>query len=196
MMKRDSILKILAQHYPDGIAVAVYQMAFDWMQIRPHPLNYLCTGAMGQASSHALGLAVGVPHEKVVVLDGDGSLLMNLGSLVTIANMAPPNLIHFVGQNGIYEVNGEFPIPNAARIDFAAMAQAAGYRHAVTLDEESDFRAQIGKILQLTGPVFVCLKIKPGQRYERDYGIIHAAGTRDRFRTALQARMRASSVSG
>ncbi len=195
-MKRDSILQILAQHYPDGIAVAVYQMAFDWMQIRPHPLNYLCTGAMGQASSHALGLALGAPHEKVIVLDGDGSLLMNLGSLVTIASVAPPNLIHFVGQNGTYEVNGAFPIPNAAQIDFAAMAHAAGYKHAISLDQESDFRAQIGEILQLTGPVFICLHIEPGHRYERDYRMIHAADTRDRFRTALQARMCASSVAG
>ena len=109
MMKRDQALRVLADHYPDGIVVPVYQSAFDWLAIRPHPLNYLCTGAMGQASSHGLGLALGVPDEKVVILDGDGSLLMNLSALATIANLAPPNLIHFVVNNGVYEVNGNFP---------------------------------------------------------------------------------------
>lgn len=89
MMKRDAALEVLARKYPDGIVVAVFQSAFDWMVIRPHPLNYLCTGTMGQAASHALGLAIGCPEEKVVVLDGDGSLLMNLGALVTTANAAP-----------------------------------------------------------------------------------------------------------
>ena len=61
-MKRDEALSILARHYPDGIVVPVYQSAFDWMAIRPHPLNYLCTGAMGQAVSHALGVALGCPE--------------------------------------------------------------------------------------------------------------------------------------
>ena len=84
-MKRDHALKVLAQHYPDGIVVPVYQAAFDWMAIRPHPLNYLCTGAMGQGASHALGLALACPQEQIVVLDGDGSMLMNLGSLVTLS---------------------------------------------------------------------------------------------------------------
>ncbi len=79
VMKRDEVLRVLSRHYPDGIVVPVYQSAFDWMGIRPHPLNYLCTGAMGQGSSHALGLALACPTEPVVVLAGDGSLLMNLG---------------------------------------------------------------------------------------------------------------------
>ena len=109
MMKRDQALQILAEHMGDTIVVPVFQSAFDWMNIRPHPLNYLCVGAMGQASSHALGLALAMPNEKIVVLDGDGSLLMNLGSLVTIGSRRPKNLTHFVSHNGIYEVNGRYP---------------------------------------------------------------------------------------
>ena len=127
MMKRDQALRVLARHYPDGIVVPVYQTCFDWMAIRPHPLNYLCTGAMGQASSHGLGLALGAPNEKVLILDGDGSLLMNLGSLVTIANLAPHNLIHFVINNGLYEVNGNFPIPGNRNLSFEGLAREAGY---------------------------------------------------------------------
>ena len=103
MMRRDDALRALAALRSDEIVVATYQAAFDWMRIAPHPLNYVSIGAMGLASSHALGLALGRPDKKVIVLDGDGSLLMNLGSLVTIANAAPNNLLHFLCKNGTYE---------------------------------------------------------------------------------------------
>ncbi len=102
MMKRDDCLRALARHVGDGdMVLPVYSTAFDWIDIRPHPLNYLSHGAMGLASSHALGLALGRPDKRVIVLDGDGSLLMNLGSLVTIAAAATLNLYNFVCQNGI-----------------------------------------------------------------------------------------------
>src|SRR6266404_508197 len=120
MMKRDQCLEIV---------VATYQAAFDWMVIRPSPLNYLSIGAMGLASSHALGLALGRPERRVIVLDGDGSLLMNLGSLVSIAEAAPRNLVHFVCENGTYEANGAHPIPGQGRISFTGFAGAAGYPH-------------------------------------------------------------------
>ena len=102
VMRRDECLRVLAAHVPDDVVVACYSTAFDWMTIRPHPLNYTSVGAMGLASSHALGLALGRPDRRVVVLDGDGSLLMNLGSLVTSAGVAPANLYHFVSINGVY----------------------------------------------------------------------------------------------
>ena len=190
MMKRDDALKSLARHYRDGITVSVYQSAFDWIQIRPHPLNYLCTGAMGQASSHGLGLALGAPTEKVVILDGDGSLLMNLGTLVTIANLAPKNLFHFVCQNNMYEVNGKYPIPGVGRIQFDQMALAAGYRHAFSFDEIARFDSEIGEILNLDGPVFVCMHIEPGEYYPMDYVTIHSEQSRAIFRNALQSRLK------
>src|ERR1700730_16915750 len=96
MMPRDECLKLLARHHTDEIIVPVYQAAFEWRAIKPHSLIYLGVGAMGQASSHALGLALGRPDRRVIVLDGDGSLLMNLGRLVTIAAAGPPKLIHFL----------------------------------------------------------------------------------------------------
>ncbi len=189
MMKRDQALRVLADHYPDGIVVPVYQSAFDWLGIRPHPLNYLCTGAMGQASSHGLGLALGAPDEKVVILDGDGSLLMNLGSLATIANLAPPNLLHFVLNNGAYEVNGNFPIPGDGKINFAGLAREAGYAAAFEFSELAEFESGIEEILSKRGPVFVCLKAEPGDEYPMDYVIIHSAESRQIFRDALQERM-------
>ncbi len=187
-MKRDQALKVLSQHYPDGIVVPVYQSAFDWMGIRPHPLNYLCTGAMGQGSSHALGLALACPAEPVVVLDGDGSLLMNLGSLVTIAEQKPQNLWHFVCQNGIYEVNGEFPIPGQKTVDFAAMALAAGYNEAHTFSDLSEFSRLLPRILATPGPVLVALHVEAGEPFPRDYEAIHSPQSRAAFKTALAVR--------
>src|SRR6476660_5692105 len=128
MMRRDECLKVLARHHTGEIVVPVYQAAFEWRTIKPDSLIYLGVGAMGQASSHALGIALGRPDKRVLVLDGDGSLLMNLGSLVTIAAAAPPNLIHFVFENGTYEANGSHPTPGSNRVNFTGLAQSAGYR--------------------------------------------------------------------
>ena len=101
-MRRDHAIEALRDHVrPDDIVVAVYQSCFDWLGLTDHDLTYVAVGAMGQASSHALGLALACPDRRVLVFDGDGSLLMNLGSLVTIAGAAPTNLHHFVFANGI-----------------------------------------------------------------------------------------------
>lgn len=189
MLRRDEALKVLADHYEEGIVVAVYQSAFDWMKIRPHPLNYLSTGAMGQAASHALGLALGAPDEKVVVLDGDGSLLMNLGCLFTIGHVAPKNLIHFVSHNRIYEVNGEFPVMGLKTIQFEELARIAGYRQTHAFTDIVEFKSMIGSILESDGPVFVNLHLEAGEPYPRDYATLHGAQTRSAFRNALHARL-------
>src|SRR5258708_10886859 len=126
MMKRKECLQALARHVTDAdIVLAVYSTAFDWIDIRPHALNYLSHGAMGLASSHALGLALGCPDKRVIVLDGDGSLLMNLGTLVTTAEVAPKNLFHFVCENGTYDANGGHPLPGPGNVSFAGMARSA-----------------------------------------------------------------------
>src|ERR1700704_2386806 len=135
MMDRKKTLAAIARHVTDAdIVLPVYSTAFDWIEIRPHPLNYLSHGAMGLGSSHALGLALGRPDKRVILLDGDGSLLMNLGSLVTVANAAPKNLFHFLMENGTYEANGSHPIPGRDRLDFSGLAKSAGYRASATFD--------------------------------------------------------------
>ena len=186
MMKRDQALSVIAIRFPEAIVVPVYQSAFDWVNIRPHPMNYLCTGAMGLASSHGLGLAIGLPEQKIIVLDGDGSLLMNLGSLVTIGKAAPKNFIHFVCCNGTYEVNGKFPIPAGARMSFSGLAQEAGYSATFSFDELSDLEANMDKIQQLDGPLFIALHVEPGVEYAADYELIHSSESRAEFRNAVK----------
>jgi sulfopyruvate decarboxylase subunit beta len=188
MMRRDHCLQQLARHRrDDDIVVATYQAAFDWMQLAPHPLNYLSVGAMGQASSHALGLALGLPDRRVIVLDGDGSLLMNLGSLVTIAGAAPHNLFHFVCDNWCYEANGSHPLPAADRVDFAALARAAGIPHVASFDQVDVLAAGLPRLLAMQGPVFVALKVVAGDSSPQDYAFIHSEETRRRFKAALHA---------
>ena len=187
MMRRDHALEVLKQQVDNQIVVAVYQTLFDWMVIHPRDLNYVATGAMGQASSHGLGLALANPGREVLVFDGDGSLLMNLGSLVTIANTGPRNLHHFVFVNGIYEVNGAHPIPGRDKMDFAAMAAAAGYAHVETFSQLDAFEANVAEFLAQPGPALAVMKIEPGEAYPRDYAYIHGAEARARFRQALSS---------
>ena len=89
MMRRDECFQKIAELRDDAIVVSSYSSAFEWRGISPNSLNYVSVGAMGQAPSHGLGLAIGLPDEKIIVLDGDGALLMNLQCLVTIAEAAP-----------------------------------------------------------------------------------------------------------
>ncbi len=184
-MRRDHALEILKEHVTDELVVAVYQTCFDWLVINPRDLNYVSTGAMGQASSHGLGLALANPDRRVLVFDGDGSLLMNLGSLVSIAEAAPENLHHFVFANGVYEVNGDHPIPGKDRVDFARLAEGSGYRGATTFSDLEVFRQSLGAFLARPGPQLAVMEIEPGEPYPRDYAFIHSQEARDRFRSAL-----------
>jgi phosphonopyruvate decarboxylase len=186
MMKRDECLKALARHVAEAdIVLPVYSTAFDWLDIRPSSLNYTAHGAMGLASSHGLGLALGRPDRRVIVLDGDGSLLMNIGTLVTIAEAAPPNLFHFVFENGTYEANGGHPIPGRGDVSFAGLARAAGLRKVHEFSELKHFEQQAGAILAETGPVFVSVKVVPAGPQQRDYSRIHGAAVRQAFKAAL-----------
>jgi sulfopyruvate decarboxylase subunit beta len=185
MMKRDECLKILARHIPDDIVVPVYSCAFDWVVIRPHPLNFVTVGAMGLAAAHGLGLALGRPNRKVIVLDGDGSLLMALNTLVTVASIAPQNFYHFVAENGSYEVNGGHPTPGRGVVSFAGHARAAGYKQTYEFDDLEDFEKRIGSVLSQDGPIFVTLKVVAGVQRELDYGKLYRSSERQKFREAI-----------
>jgi sulfopyruvate decarboxylase subunit beta len=186
-MKRDAALRALARHVTDEIVVSVYQTAFDWRAVGDRDLNFFAFGAMGQASSNALGLALGRPDKRVLVFDGDGSLLMNLGTLVSIANAAPGNLVHFVFQNDCYEANGSHPIPGAGQVDFAKLAEGAGFKFVRTYSQLEDLERDAHLLVAAPGPAFVALHIEQGTPAAQDYEFIHSADARATFKRALAA---------
>ena len=153
-------LEILNQHRTDEVVLTVFTGVRHWDQLSKRPERDLpFWGAMGKAASTGLGLALARPDVRVWVADGDGSLLMNLGALVTAAHMAPRNFVHIVLENGQYATTGGQPIPGAARVDFAAMALAAGFRHARTFDDEADLTENAAEVLGREGPVFISLRV-------------------------------------
>jgi sulfopyruvate decarboxylase subunit beta len=185
MMKRDECFRILARHVTDEIVVATYSSAVDWLELGERTLNYFSIGAMGLDSSHALGLALGRPDKRVICLHGDGSLLMNLGCLVTIGAAAPKNLVHFAVQNNSYEANGSHPIPNA-NVDFAGMARAAGYPHVHDFADLANFEQQAGHVLKQDGPVFATLRVERSKQLTYDYANLYDPARRAALKAALR----------
>ena len=185
-MNRRAALEILKRHITSEIVVAVYSTGADWAEINDRPLNYFSFGAMGLGSSHGLGLALARPERKVVVLDGDGSLLMNLGTLVTIGKVAPPNLVHLVFKNGVYEANGSHPIPNQ-EVDFEGMARAARIPNVATVSTLAEFEKGAPEWLKARGPTFVCVEIEEAARGPADYRDLYKPQRRQALREALAA---------
>ena len=146
----------------DEIVVATMSAIKDWSKLSSSPLDFYVLGAMGYASPIGLGLSLAQKNRKVIVLDGDGSLLMNLGTLVTIAAVQPDNLIHFVLENQLYEVPGGIPLPGVGKYNLAAFARAAGFGKVYEFDQLTDFREHVGPILREPGPTFVSLRVNRG----------------------------------
>jgi len=154
--------KVVSQYRGSAIVVTTMSTNFEWSQVSTNPdMDLMFSGAMGKASSVGLGLALAQPDKKVIVLDGDGSLLMNLGSLVTIANMAPPNLVHFVFQNSVYRTTGGQPIPDAGKVSFTGLAEAAGYASVHEFEDLKSLEINMGTVMNQVGPTLVCLKLVP-----------------------------------
>jgi thiamine pyrophosphate-dependent acetolactate synthase large subunit-like protein len=123
--------------------------------------NLYTWGSMGQISSMGLGLAIARPDLWVIVLDGDGSILMNLGSLATIARKAPPNLVHIVWDDGVYQTTGGQPTHTGTGADLAGIAKAAGIPKAVSVDDEAGFAAVVDRALAEPGPWFIAARVAP-----------------------------------
>jgi len=154
-MKPEEVLRMIAAQRGSAICVPTMTTGPEWRTIAPNDLSVGCVGFMGGASSLCLGLALARPDRRVLVLDGDGSLLMQLGSLATIAGAAPRNLVHFLFKNGVYHTSGAQEIPGGLTVDFVTMAKGAGYRAAFAIHDIDDFKRRLPEILKMEGPIFV-----------------------------------------
>ncbi len=127
------------------IVASLGHPAYDLFAVGDRPANFYTWGSMGLASSIGLGLALGRPDLRVFVLDGDGSLLMNLGSLATIAALQPDNLMLVVWDNEEYGTTGGQPTPTAGGADLAGAARALGVEHSVVVRTDGELRDAIAQ---------------------------------------------------
>jgi thiamine pyrophosphate-dependent acetolactate synthase large subunit-like protein len=160
---RDEVLAPLARRRGEAVVVTTMGAVRPWARLSQHPLDFASAdSAMGHAADFALGLALAQPRRKVVCLNGDGSMLMSLGTLVTAVACGATNLVLFVLQNDTYEVTGNQPIPGAGRVDFAGMAKAAGFPRVHAFDEAAAYETALPSLLEGPGPVCVVVKVDAG----------------------------------
>src|SRR5262249_35538684 len=169
----------------EAVVSTLGQASLDLQQIADRPLNCYTFGAMGQWSSIGLGIALARPDVRVICLDGDGSLLMNLGSLCTIANQAPRNYALVIWDNEVHQTTGGQPTATAARSSLAALARGAGIDKALEVRTEEDLRRAYDRMLSEDGPFVVAVKVVKGPAHGRlDRDVV---GHARRFARALAA---------
>jgi sulfopyruvate decarboxylase subunit beta len=161
----------LAARMPDdALVMATYigAVSFEWAQLTGEHPRSAHLGQMGDVIGMAVGLAIALPHRSVVCLDGDGSVLMELGQLVVMGQEAPENLTVFVVDNGAYESIGwgrdgtRRPTATAGRADLAAMAKACGVPYAVTIETMDELDAEIDLAFREPLCRFLDVKTLPG----------------------------------
>jgi thiamine pyrophosphate-dependent acetolactate synthase large subunit-like protein len=148
--------------------------------------NFYMLGSMGLAVPIALGVALAQPKRKVFALEGDGSILMQLGALATVAMLKPRNLAIVVMDNASYQITGSQPTATAAAADVVAMARGAGIEQSAWADDEAAFERLMDRALAGDGPWLVAARIDGApavEQTERD-----PAQIRDRFMRGLGAR--------
>ena len=148
------------------------------------PENFYLWNSMGMASSVGLGLALARPDLRVVILDGDGALLMNLGSLCTAMMAGVRNIVHVVWDNGGWEITGAQPAGTTYGVDLAAIARGAGFRHTATVDDMRAFRSAFADAMGADEPWFIVAHIdNSGAPKTRPTKTLTAI--RDRFASAI-----------
>lgn len=170
MSAKDALVAVHGARGDGDVVVTTMSPARDWMTLPPHRLDLvLVPSAMGHATSIGLGLALAQPERRVIVCNGDGSMLMNLGSLVTITAARAVNLVVLVFDNGVYEVTGAQPIPSPGAVDFVAIARGSGFASVFEYSDVDQWRDDVERVLNAPGPTLALLHVEavvgiPGPR--------------------------------
>jgi thiamine pyrophosphate-dependent acetolactate synthase large subunit-like protein len=162
-MKRYDCLKLLSSMLdPKTIVVAnIGPISREWNALRPSDANLLQIN-LGLCAAVGLGVAVSLPHRQVVLLDGDGNLLLNLASLADLANQGVKNLIHIVLDNESYEGGGGLRSATAGKADLAAIAKGAGTPDANVVTTLDEFERTVRRALAEAGHYFIVAKVERG----------------------------------
>ena len=185
-MDHREALRVLAAHRGERVVITTMGSVGHWPEFSDTPLDFAyMPSSMGQAPALGLGLALAQPRRGVIVVNGDGSMLMNLGSLVTIAHHAA-NVFLVIMDNQMYEVTGGQPVAGHGRVNFAGLARSAGIRRAYHFETPEDWQDGAAEALSGAGPVLIWLKIdgRLGQKTPRPPRLM--AEQLERLRQALE----------
>jgi thiamine pyrophosphate-dependent acetolactate synthase large subunit-like protein len=188
VMSRFDLTRRLVAKLTHGEAViaGIGNTNFDLWSAGQRPQNFYMLGSMGLAVPIALGVALAQAQRRVIALEGDGSLLMQLGALSTIATLAPKNLAIIVMDNASYQITGAQKTATAFKTDLPAMARGAGLAQSQWAADEQDYEQLVARALTEPGPWLIAARIdqEPGVgTTDRD-----PARIRDRFMRGLGVR--------
>ena len=159
MIRKEAIELCLDEIKEQPIIAANGFISRDLFNAKDRNTNFYMIGSMGLASSIGLGVALKTPKKKIFVFDGDGNILMNLGSLTTIGSLKPKNLIHMVFDNSVHESTGSQPT-NTNFVSIEKIAKSCNYNHTFTVRTENGFEKILSKIKKLKGPIMIVVKIQ------------------------------------
>ena len=161
MLRIDCLQSVYPELEKCLVVTIMGAVAAELQSLGHRPNFFYLQHAMGLASSTGLGLALCLPDQKVVVFDGDGSLLMNLGSLSTMARYSPKNLVHVVFDNESLLSVGGFPTATATGTDLEGIARAAGIPRTTTVQSVADFKAAVAEAIHGSGLTTIVAKVEP-----------------------------------
>jgi thiamine pyrophosphate-dependent acetolactate synthase large subunit-like protein len=163
--RADLTRRLVGKLTDQAVVAGIGNANFDLFAAGHRAQNFYMLGSMGLACPIALGVALAQPERGVIALEGDGSLLMSLGCLATIATVRPRNLTVIVWDNGIYQITGGQPTATSHATDIVAVARGAGIANSAWVRDEAHFEELIGRGFGEGGPVLLAAKIddKPGE---------------------------------
>lgn len=160
VLERRKVIAAILRPRGDALVVTgLGSSTYDAAAAGDHRNNFYLWGAMGGAAMIALGLALAQPKRRVLVITGDGEMLMGLGSLATIGVQQPRNLSIIVIDNEHYGETGMQETHTRRGVDLAGVAKAAGFRHAATIHDARQINAWIPRFYRTPGPIFAALKV-------------------------------------
>lgn len=162
-MRRAEAIEIIAKTLEGNelVVVANGLISREMCAIKDATNNFYMLGSMGLASSIGLGLALALPRKKIVVIDGDANILMNMGSLATIGNLAPKNFWHIVLDNESHESTGGQPtVSMTAKLE--KIAEACGFKTSKKVHDASGLEMAMNEVLNVDGPSFILVKVEKG----------------------------------